>query len=120
MVDGWEHLDGVGWDGPVLVVATDLPLLTAGFLEWLANRDGPGSVVPLAAGRVQPLCARYSPADMRTARRLVASGERAMTTFVRSIDATLAPETDWSGPAGGDHVIRDADTPQELGRRAGP
>jgi molybdenum cofactor guanylyltransferase len=118
MVEGWEHLVAAGWDGRVLVVATDLPLLTAGLLQWLVDCDGRGSVVPVAGGRVQPLCARYSPADLRTARRLVANGERAMTTFVRSIDAALAPETDWRGPAGGEHVLSDADTPQELGRRA--
>lgn len=119
MVAGWEHLSATGWTGPVLVVATDLPLLTAGLLAWLSDQPGDNSVVPMAGGRVQPLCARYSQADMMTARRLVSGGRRAVKAMTESIDAAFVPEEIWSGPAGGAHVIGDADTPQDLFRLAG-
>ncbi len=115
-VAGFEHLAGGGWAGPVLLVATDLPRLTVGLLRWLAGHPGDGSVVPLSGGRVQPLCARYSPADMRVAARLVADGQRAMNRLLDAIDATLVPEELWSGPAGGADCIVDADTPRDLRR----
>ena len=43
---------------PVIVVACDMPLVTAGFLAWLAGLDG--TVVPVVGGTVQPLLARYA------------------------------------------------------------
>ena len=59
-----------GHRGPTLVVATDLPRLTAGLLELLASWPGSGTVVPLASGRPQPLCARYRSSDLALAAAL--------------------------------------------------
>lgn len=118
MVAGWEHLMAARWTGPVLVVATDLPLLTEGLLAWLSDHPGVNSVVPSSGGRVQPLCARYSQLDMATARRLVAGGERAVKALIGSIDAVVVPEGIWGGPAGGAQALRDADTPLDLRRAA--
>jgi molybdopterin-guanine dinucleotide biosynthesis protein A len=52
--------------GPVIVVAGDMPLLTRELLEALARERprGAAAVVPFAAGRLQPLCARYEPAAL--------------------------------------------------------
>lgn len=119
VVAGWRALGEGGWKGPVLVVATDLPNLTGGMLGWLAGQPGDGSVVPVAHGRVQPLCARYSPADLDTAARLVAGGDRAMTALLSSIDACLAPEESWAPAAGGVAVLLDVDTPEDLRRVTG-
>jgi molybdopterin-guanine dinucleotide biosynthesis protein A len=50
---------------PVLVVAWDMPFVTAALLGELARAAGPGvtAVIPEAAsGRIEPLCAWYSPA----------------------------------------------------------
>lgn len=46
---------------PVLVVATDMPLLDAASLEEIMAAANPGAaaVVPVAHGRLQPLCALY-------------------------------------------------------------
>lgn len=45
---------------PVVVVAADLPFVTAPLLAWLAAGDGaPGATVPVACGRLHPLLARY-------------------------------------------------------------
>ncbi|MBI5104156.1 MAG: molybdenum cofactor guanylyltransferase [Solirubrobacterales bacterium] len=52
---------------PVLVVAVDLPLVDAATLgELLAvDLEGAPGVVPVAHGRLQPLCARYAPSALR-------------------------------------------------------
>jgi molybdopterin-guanine dinucleotide biosynthesis protein A len=50
----------------VLVVAGDMPLVTADVLAALvrAPLGGAPALVPRAAGRLQPLCARYEPAAL--------------------------------------------------------
>lgn len=62
----------------VLVLATDLPRLSRLLLETLASWPaGPGvSVVPVVKGRLQPLCALWSPAALERARELSRRGER--------------------------------------------
>jgi molybdenum cofactor guanylyltransferase len=50
----------------VVVLAGDMPLAAPELLRALATRDAGGApaVVPRAAGRLQPLCARYEPAAL--------------------------------------------------------
>ncbi len=116
---GWEALTSTGWGGPVIVVATDLPNLTGSMLAWLAGRPGDRSVVPVAGGRVQPLCARYSPADLERACRLVAGGRRSMRALLEDTRPELAPEYEWAGAAGGVEVLADVDTGEDLRRLMG-
>jgi molybdopterin-guanine dinucleotide biosynthesis protein A len=115
MACGWEALQAGGWNGPVLVVATDLPALTSAFLRWLVAYAGDRSVVPVAGGRVQPLCARYSATDMTLAAELAADGERAMAALLRRTEPVLAGEFEWAAAAGPE-VLSDADTPEDLAR----
>lgn len=119
IVAGSTALRDGGWSGPVVVVATDLPALSVSMIAWLADRGGTRSVVPVAAGRVQPLCARYSPADLAVAAGLVASGRRAMTALLEATDPDLVPEKTWAPAVGGSGVLADADTPEELQRITG-
>jgi molybdenum cofactor guanylyltransferase len=51
---------------PVLVVAVDLPLMDASTLRTIAGTDPGGAAVvaPRVHGRLQPLCALYTPAAM--------------------------------------------------------
>ena len=48
---------------PVVVVAGDMPFVTRGLVGALARERsrGAAAVVPRAAGRLEPLCARYEP-----------------------------------------------------------
>jgi len=51
---------------PIVVVAADMPFVTRGLVTALARERARGApaVVPRAAGRLQPLCARYDPAAL--------------------------------------------------------
>lgn len=119
LVAGWEALATGGWHGPVVVVATDLPNLSASMIGWLAGYPQSRSVVPVAAGRVQPLCARYCASDMDVAVGLVAHGHRAMTALLEATDPILAAEDEWAPAAGGAQVLVDVDTPEDLRRVVG-
>lgn len=112
---GWRELRARGWDGPVLVVATDLPHLTTAFLSWLAGYPVEESVMPVAGGRVQPLCARYRPADLDTAAGLVTAGKRSMRDLVAAVGPRLVGEEEWA-PVGGASALDDVDTPADLDR----
>ena len=114
VADGWKDLGRREWNGPVLVVATDLPHLTVEMLHWLAAFEPGESVVPVADGRLQPLCARYEAADLDEAVRLVASGTRKMLDLVSSISPRCVPEEVWVPYAGRPDCLLDIDTPEEL------
>jgi len=103
LLAGVDKLD-VG--GPVLVLACDLPLVTAAALHRLARWPGVASVVPLVDGRPQYVCARWSEAALGAARAEFASGGSAMQVLA-SIDAEFVE-------GGADFV--DVDTPADLGR----
>jgi molybdopterin-guanine dinucleotide biosynthesis protein A len=111
---GTCRLQTLGWIGPVVVVATDLPLLTRGFLEWLAGHPSTRSIVPVLAGVPQTLCARYAPVDLERAVQLAAAGRRALHDLLDGSDAVLAGPEEW-GPAAGDpDALLDVDTPADL------
>jgi len=116
---GWRTLVEGGFAGPVLVIATDLPRLSQGLLEWLADYPTPRSVVPVVDGRVQPLCARFQPADLDLARRLVAGGRRSMNALLDACDPVLVDEGEWLAPAGDASALSDVDTPGDM-QRLGP
>lgn len=117
---GWSALVDLGWHGPALVVATDLPLLSSGLLAWLAAHPDDRSLVPVAADRVQPLCARYRSSDLARAAGLLSAGRRAMADLLAAIDPVLIRPEEWAGPAGGTAALEDADTPADLRRLVGP
>jgi molybdenum cofactor guanylyltransferase len=73
----------------VLVVAADLPFIRAAGLRELVEWTATGSVVPLVDGRAQPLCARWSTSDLKTAEVLVANGERAVRALVAATHPTM-------------------------------
>jgi molybdenum cofactor guanylyltransferase len=77
---------------PVIVVAGDMPFVTRALVSALARERSHGApaVVPRAAGRLQPLCARYDP---RALTALAASGFDAPVT---EVVAALNPRiVDW-------------------------
>jgi molybdopterin-guanine dinucleotide biosynthesis protein A len=107
LADGVAALRGGGFDGPALVLATDLVLIDALTLEALVRWPGTGSVVPRHDGRPQPLCARWSAADLDSAAAMVAAGERSLKPLLARPGVELTGAID----AG---RLRDADTPEDL------
>ncbi len=116
VVRGFAAIQAMGWTGPVIVVATDLPLLTGGLLAWLAGHPSSRSVVPIDSLRPQPLCARYQPEDLETAADLFRGGTRTMRELLAAIDALLVGPEEWSLPAGHPLALADADTPADVER----
>lgn len=118
-----QALLALGWPGPALVVATDLPRLHPALLAWLETHPCRRSVVPLDQGRPQPLCARYSGADLDLAVELAASGQHSMRDLLSVADAFLAnaegPDG-WLRAAGERDALADVDEPADLRRLLGP
>lgn len=119
LVAGATELARIGWKGPVLVVATDLPRLNAGMLGWLANHQPGRSVVPLSRGVPQPLCARYEPEDLTAASRLLAGGSRSMLSLIDEVKPELVAEDTWVRFAGDPFCLDDVDTPDQLDAHEG-
>jgi molybdopterin-guanine dinucleotide biosynthesis protein A len=109
-----------GWDGPAVVVATDLPRLTRALLTWLAEHPSRASVVPVALGVPQPLCARYSARDLDRAVVLAAMGRRAMRDLLEGTDALLVGPEEWQPAAGDLAALDDVNTPADLDRLRPP
>jgi len=113
-VTGHGVLRAAGHDGPVLVLACDLPLLTSAGLSALVNWPGDDSVVPVIGGRAQTLCARWSGRDLAAAAQFVAAGRRSMRSLLGQPGIVLVDETGW--PPGVAGEFRDVDTPGDLER----
>jgi molybdopterin-guanine dinucleotide biosynthesis protein A len=114
---GWAGLKSLGWPDPasVLVVATDLPRLTAGLLTLLAGYPAIGPVVPLDRDkRSQPLCARYPMGALGLAAQLVEEGERSVRALLAGLNPTWVAPSVWQPAAGDPDALADVDTPADL------
>lgn len=115
IASGSQALRALGHDGPALVVAGDLPFLTEHVLKWLATQPGDGSVVPIVDGWRQPLLARWSPWDLRTAVQAVERGQRSLCGLPGDTGTMFATEAMWSTVTTAE-VFSDIDTPDDLRR----
>jgi molybdopterin-guanine dinucleotide biosynthesis protein A len=116
LVAGWDALGKMGVRLPLLVVATDLPRLSAALLAWLAAYPSAASIVPMAAGRPQMLCARYSPEAADIAGQLVAAGERSMRALLQVTPVELVDPAVWRSAGVAEGALTDVDTPEDLRR----
>lgn len=116
VVAGWQHLvEQTGEKRPAVVLACDLPDLPRALVAWLVAQPGDHSVVPVVDGRRQPLCARWSVADLERAGASFATGERSLRE-VFGPDADFAAEDAWEAAASPGELM-DVDTPEDLVRR---
>lgn len=115
MVTGHRWLVERGHEGPVLVLAVDLPFITAAALTIIVDHPTRASVVPVVDGRAQVLCARWSPDALDEASRLLATGVRSMRALLERVSWTALRESAFA-PVGGAMVLADVDTPADLSR----
>lgn len=115
IVAGTLGLRAGAWAGPVLVLACDLPFMDAGALAVVAGRAWAGSVVPLVAGRAQPLAARWSAVDLDFAIAALKAGERSMKPLLARPGVEFLDETAWP-PGLAERAFADVDTPDDLER----
>lgn len=87
IVHALEQVDGRA----VLVCAGDLPFVTAALVQELAEADAGGApaLVPRAAGRLQPLLARYEPSALAPLAAALAGAGRSAP--LRELVAALSP-----------------------------
>ncbi|MDQ1518059.1 MAG: molybdenum cofactor guanylyltransferase [Actinomycetota bacterium] len=111
-----------GHDGPVLVLAVDMPRVGVDLLRLLAGRDGPATAVPRAGGHPQPLCARYGPDALVAVDRLLAAGGRSLRGLLEAMDTRgevgWVEEDEWRRVADPE-ALSDVDTPDDLRRLLG-
>ena len=96
----------------VLIIACDLPLLTSDVVALIASADAEGSVAVLAsaAGRPQPLLARYEPAALELLLGFDTDGP--MTEQVMALLPTLVEV-----PAEASFNVNDLEQLKEVSRR---
>ena len=106
---------GTGASAGVVLLACDLPAVEEQLVRLVALWPGGSTVVPVAGGRRQPVCARYGKAALDEAIVALASGERSLRGLLGRIDHDLLDESIWSAVAPLD-VFSDIDTPADLAR----
>ena len=96
----------------VLIIACDLPLLMSEVVALIAGADAEGSVAVLAsaAGRPQPLLARYEPAALALLEKFDTDGP--MTEQVMALMPTLVEV-----PAEASFNVNDLEQLKEVSRR---
>jgi molybdopterin-guanine dinucleotide biosynthesis protein A len=96
-------------------LAVDLPFVDAELIRLLAEWPGDGTVVPVADGHLQVLCARYSDAATEAAARLLTEGRRSLLDLVEQTTVDLVPEAQWRAVAA-TNAVADVDTPDDVAR----
>ncbi|MGH3113077.1 MAG: molybdenum cofactor guanylyltransferase [Gaiellaceae bacterium] len=115
LVAGADALAGRGSRGPLILLAADMPFVSAALLDRLIAALGDAdAALPVAEGRDQPLCACYARSAIEVARRLVVEGGRAMFELVDALPAVVrVPEDEWSRIAP-PYALLDVDSPEDL------
>ena len=103
----------------IIVLACDLPFVTADLLRHLARKAGPGvdAVVPMQPdGRLQPLAAIYrTPALLQPVKAVLESDVTpALASLVEGIQATVIPFSDIAGLPEAEHFFVNINTSDDL------
>jgi len=105
-----------------LIVACDLPFVTAGLFRCLAElREDFDAVAPIQKdGRPQPLAALYrnDPCLVR-AEQLIKSGERRPVALLQSVRTRWATFKELQEIPGAEHFFDNINTPQDYERASG-
>jgi molybdopterin-guanine dinucleotide biosynthesis protein A len=101
----------------VLVVATDLPLLSADLLLALVAWPEADAVVPRTASGLHPLCALYRREPvLAVARARLADGRLALRGLLDAIDTETLEEADLARVDPDGTALSNVNTPEDLAR----
>jgi molybdopterin-guanine dinucleotide biosynthesis protein A len=116
---GAAALRAAGHDGPVLVLAVDMPRVGVDLLRFLAGRAGTPTAVPRAGGYPQPMCARYGPDVLAAVDERLAAGGRSLRDLLETLAAQgmvdWVEAEEWEAVTGSE-AFADLDTPDDLRR----
>jgi molybdenum cofactor guanylyltransferase len=97
----------------VVAVAGDMPFVEDKLIAWLASHEG--TVAIQAAGRLQPLLARYDPADTAALGAAIERGDAAQDAL-RSLDPKIVGEDDLRRFGDPERICFNVNTPADLER----
>ena len=106
----------------VLVVAWDMPFVTAGLLELLRRRgQGADAAVPEGTGAsgLEPLCAWYAARCLPAVEAALGRGERRADAALPTLRVARVPRAELALVAPGgdvDHLLQSVNTPADLAR----
>src|SRR5262249_42771698 len=106
----------------VLVLACDLPFVSAALLQRLATESGTSeeidAVVPRTARGLEPLCAVYRKACAGRARAQIARGDLRMTALLADLSVRELGH-DALAPEHGEALFENVNTPHDYARARG-
>ena len=100
-----------------LVLACDLPYITALWLDWLLGRAAASeaqAIVPERTKGVEPLAAVYRKECARALAAALARDERKVSDVVRDLRVELIPEAEWRAVDPEGNVLGNMNTPEEY------
>lgn len=99
----------------VLLLAVDLPFVSAPLLALIADWPGDGAVVPVVGGRPQHVCARYGPESLVEAAARYSAGERSLR-WVCGLPGTVELDEVAMRAVASERSFADLDSPEDLDR----
>jgi molybdopterin-guanine dinucleotide biosynthesis protein A len=104
----------------VLVLAGDMPFVTAPFVEFLAAvAPDARAVVPVSGGRWHPLCAMYARASRLDLSAAFDAGERTVRAAVAALGPRLIGDDDLAPFDADGRLLANLNTPDDLARWGG-
>jgi molybdopterin-guanine dinucleotide biosynthesis protein A len=99
----------------VLLLACDLPGVEEPLVRLVAQWPGRATVVPVADGEPQLVCARYGIAALEQAADVLGAGARSLRRLLDQTEHDLIDPSTWGAVAPTD-AFADVDTPADLAR----
>jgi molybdopterin-guanine dinucleotide biosynthesis protein A len=100
-----------------LVLACDLPFLTAEWLRFLVRRalaSRADAVIPVSGQGAQPLCAMYASRCGPAVRAALARGVRKVTDGLAGLDVDWLEEAAWKAFDSGGLLFKNMNSPEEY------
>jgi molybdopterin-guanine dinucleotide biosynthesis protein A len=100
-----------------LMLAVDLPFVTANFLEFLLSRareSGAMVTLPRAGGGLQPLCAAYSRGFAEVAEPSLRAGKNKIDPLFEKVGTCVIQEDELLRGGFSAEMFRNLNTPEEL------